>query len=157
MRFMHLLDIFVGLTRGLTPEEVSEPINLLSVELRGMAEDLETREGNLDYSNREKETLIESLKAKLREAEHGVKVARRDAALPIGDGSDSIASQVLRKFIDIKIIDPRNEYIREAITDFYRVTGKKIQTIKHLREMTGMGLKEAKDQVEEWAGEYSPV
>lgn len=142
MQFMQVLDVFIGLARGLTPAKVSEPINMLSEELRVVAQELDQKIYNLDFSNREKETRIATLNAGLHRAEQeNVR----------SDSTNSLASQILRKAVDEGKIDPFNDFIiRDAITDFWRTSGNKIQAIQCLRSFTNLGLKEAKDQVEDW-------
>jgi len=141
MNLMDTFNAFVGFAEGLVPARVREPLSILSSNLRLKFEDMDRRVSELDYSNKEKQTLIETLRGQVERA--------NSVRLPLPTHQD-IASRIVKALIDDGVIEATDDAIKTSVVTYYRDSENKIQAIKNLRAMTGIGLKEAKDQVEAW-------
>lgn len=149
MTLIQLLDVFIGLVEGIIPAKLREPMNALSEEIRSGVANLDGDFERLKYDNESLRYEITGLKDKVNIAQDRLR------SMPSLSGTDNIPANILRHLIDHGRIPKDDAVIQETITQYYRDTNNKIQCIKFLRQITGMGLKESKDMVDGWIG-YSP-
>jgi hypothetical protein len=146
MTLIQLLEVFIGLVEGIVPAKLREPMNTLSNEIRegvacldGDVERLKDNNTDLHHHNKRLQEQLDFAQSKLR-------------SMPSLSGTDNIPANILRHLVDHGRIPKDDAFIQEAITSYYRDTNQKIQAIKFYRQITGLGLKESKDQVDAWIG-----
>jgi FtsZ-binding cell division protein ZapB len=146
MTLIQLLDVFVGLVEGIVPAKLREPMNALSEEIRSGVADLDGRVSRVEHDNQDLRYENSGLKDKVANAQDRLR------SMPSLSGTDNIPANILRHLIDHGRVPKDDAFIQEAIVSYYRDTNNKIQCIKFLRQITGQGLKESKDQVDSWIG-----
>ena len=148
MNLVSLLDVFIGLVEGIIPAKLREPMNAISEEIRGGVAVLDGEVERLRYENQD-------LRYELAGAKEKLTVARRELETMrdrrIAD--DGVITGLMRSLIQAGYISHSNDLIVATIREYYNNTNNKIGAIKHLRSITGMGLKESKDTVEAWIGQ----
>lgn len=162
MKLDTMMSVFSGLIEGTVPDRLREPMGEMFAEICGKVsfiqkslEDSDKMVNSLCSKVEEFHSKVLSLEGSIDQKDHENVRLTNDlswyASQPKPEpDSDFSAIPIVRAMVDSGLLSKNSLKIRDAIVAHYQCYDSKIKVIKAYRQMTGMGLKAAKEQVEAW-------